>query len=313
MKYLVVDAFAEEIFGGNPAGVVLLPDGEDYPADDVMVKIAAEFRYSETAFIKQLSQNDFQVRYFTPVTEVDLCGHATIGSFCALAHLGIVADGSKVTAHTLAGDLAIEVKGRNVMMEMASPKLVSVISDTTALSELYKVMGLPAGAEVPVWNDPVTGEARTLYPAIVSTGLPDIMMPVASQAALDALAPDMPALAALSDWYGVTGVHAFTMEAAADAGDGEKETAHARNFGPACGIDEEAATGTASGAMTYYLYKNGLLGDEADCMYIQGEAMGRPSVIRAELRKDGAGDPDGEVCIRVGGSAAVLAEGELYL
>jgi predicted PhzF superfamily epimerase YddE/YHI9 len=48
-------------------------------------------------------------------------------------------------------------------------------------------------------------------------------------------------------------------------------------------------------------------------MYIQGEAMGRPSVIRAELRKAGAGDPDGEVCIRVGGSAAVLAEGELYL
>ena len=83
MKYLVVDAFAEEIFGGNPAGVVLLPEGEDYPADDVMVRIAAEFRYSETAFIKQLSQNDFQVRYFTPVTEVDLCGHATIGSFCA--------------------------------------------------------------------------------------------------------------------------------------------------------------------------------------------------------------------------------------
>jgi predicted PhzF superfamily epimerase YddE/YHI9 len=54
-------------------------------------------------------------------------------------------------------------------------------------------------------------------------------------------------------------------------------------------------------------------------MYIQGEAMGRPSVIRAELRKDdaagpdGAGNPDGDVCIRVGGSAAVLAEGELYL
>ena len=60
---------------------MLLPSGTDFPSDETMIKTAAELRYSETAFIKQLSDNEFNVRYFTPVAEVDLCGHATIAAF----------------------------------------------------------------------------------------------------------------------------------------------------------------------------------------------------------------------------------------
>ena len=84
MKFFIVDAFTEELFGGNPAGVVLLPEGADFPADEVCVKTAAELRYSETAFIKRLGPSEFQIRYFTPAAEVELCGHATIGSFAVL-------------------------------------------------------------------------------------------------------------------------------------------------------------------------------------------------------------------------------------
>ena len=78
----------------------------------------------------------------------------------------------------------------------------------------------------------------TLLPRLISTGLPDIMMPVPSRAELDALEPDMKALSDLSARYEVTGVHAFTLDAA------EGVTAHARNFAPLYDIDEEAATGT---------------------------------------------------------------------
>ena len=51
MKFLIVDAFSEKLFGGNPAGIVILPKGSDFPSDELMVKTAAELRYSETAFI----------------------------------------------------------------------------------------------------------------------------------------------------------------------------------------------------------------------------------------------------------------------
>ena len=84
MKFYIVDAFTEKKFGGNPAGVIILPEGADFPSDELCVKTAAELRYSETAFVKKLAEDEFQVRYFTPAAEVDLCGHATIASFKTL-------------------------------------------------------------------------------------------------------------------------------------------------------------------------------------------------------------------------------------
>ena len=63
MKYYIVDAFTDEPFGGNPAGVVLL-DG-DFPSDELMQQVAAELRYSETVFVQQQDYNEFTMRYFT--------------------------------------------------------------------------------------------------------------------------------------------------------------------------------------------------------------------------------------------------------
>ena len=98
-----------------------------------------------------------------------------------------------------------------------------------------------------------------------------------------------------------SGVHAFTV----NAGDG---AIHCRNFAPLYDIDEEAATGTSNGALTYYLYKNGLLKEGADNLFIQGESMDRPSKIRSKLTAEAAG-----VTIQVGGTAVILATGEINL
>ncbi len=291
MKFLIADAFTDTVFGGNPAGIVILPEGADFPSDEICVRTAAELRYSETAFIKVLGSREFQIRYFTPAAEVDLCGHATIGSFAALLHLGLVSDNCTCVNHTLAGDLSISIKDGFVMMDMAVPTLISNMDDPAAIKELYDVMGADF--------DP---SKLALRPRLISTGLPDIMMPVPDCAALDALEPDMKALSDLSDRYQVTGVHAFTLSCE------EGVTAHARNFAPLYDIDEEAATGTSSGAMTYYFYLNGRIGEKDSCKYIQGEKMQRPSVILTEI------DASGESClIKVGGSAVILAEGELHI
>lgn len=279
VKYFVVDAFANEPFGGNPAGVVLLGGG-GIPAEETMIKIAAELRYSETAFVQQNGPAEFTVRYFTPAAEVDLCGHATIASFSVLRDEKIVPPGTKCINHTLAGDLEVIV-GEEIMMQMAAPQVIGAVEDTARLN---RVMG--------------AAQNTPLQPQIVSTGLPDIIMPVGSIEELNALTPDMPALSALSAEMKVVGVHAFALSK-------DGYTAHVRNFAPLYDIPEESATGTANAALTYYLYVNGIIQPGAKCTFMQGEAMKRPSVVATEFKRDGT--------VYVGGNSYILAKGEMYL
>ena len=281
MKFYIVDAFTDEPFGGNTAGVVLL--NGDFPSDELMQQVAAELRYSETAFVQQQGYDEFTVRYFTPAGEVDLCGHATIATFSLLNQLGMVNDQVPVVNHTLAGDLKVKF-GCHVMMQMAAPRVLEVPMD---IDRLHRIM---AGERPQPWPEmPVE---------VVSTGLPDIMMPMASVDALNAMRPDMAALAAYSIELDVVGVHAFAL-----SDDGY--TAHVRNFGPRYDIPEESATGTANAALTHYLQRRGLVNRGDDCRFLQGETMGRPSVVATTV------DPDG--VIWVGGSSCIVAKGELLL
>ncbi len=282
MNYFIVDAFTSEPFGGNPAGVVLLGQGGAFPPDELMLKVAAELRYSETAFVQQNGPAEFTVRYFTPKGEVDLCGHATIASFGVLFSQGIVPEGTRCLNHTLAGDLDVIV-GEQVMMQMAPPRVVEVPID---IPRLLRIMSVP--------DKGVT----TLPPEVVSTGLPDIILPVDGVETLNALTPDMDALAALSSELQVVGVHAFAL-----ADDGYM--AHVRNFGPLYGIPEESATGTANAALTHYLARHGIIGGDAECRFLQGEAMDRPSVVMTRLTPDGT--------IHVGGTSCILATGTLHI
>lgn len=297
MKFYIVDAFTDVLFGGNPAGVVILGDA-DFPDEEVMRKTAAELRYSETAFIRQTGEKEFNIRYFTPAAEVDLCGHATIGAFFALADAGLVSFGHSYINNTLAGRLNIMLTEDSVLMDMAMPQAIGSITEKEAIRELYGVMGISEENQ----GEILTGEKAeaVLIPEMISTGLPDIMMPVRSEKDLAAISPDFPALSKLSERYEVVGVHAFTVNAADGA-------VHCRNFAPLYDIDEEAATGTSNGALTYYLYKNGLLKEGADNLFIQGEAMDRPSKIRSKLTAEGG------VKIQVGGTAVILATGEINL
>ena len=223
MKYFVVDAFTDQPFGGNPAGVVLL-DSDAFPKDELMLQIAAELRYSETAFVKRHSAQEFTIRYFTPKAEVDLCGHATIASFFLLHQKGWAS--GQCLCHTKAGDLRIEV-GEKVMMQMAKPRIVATIAET---EEIYQALG-------------VKNYRPTMPVQIVYAGLPDIMIPLPDVATVQALQPDMEAIAAITKRYEIVSFHVFAF-------DNDGYTAHVRDFAPLYDIPEESATGTANASLT---------------------------------------------------------------
>ncbi len=299
MLFKIVDAFAERLFGGNAAGVVIIMEGESFPTNDIMLKVAAELRYSETAFVKLLGDNRFKIRFFTPVAEVELCGHATIGAFHALLEEGMVERDSVYEVETLQGVLGVEVKENgSILMDMAKPQLYEYIKDKDAVDELYSIMGLQRADGHGVCN---VNPQLYLHPRIVSTGLRDIMLPVANEEGLYKVAPDFAALAELSKRYNVVGVHAFTC----NSKDGR---VHARNFAPLYGIDEEAATGTSNGALACYLFDYGIVAGDQTVNVIQGEKMGRPSLISAQILLRG-----GELSVKVGGRAVTLAGGNINL
>ena len=276
MEAYVMDAFSGRVFGGNQAGVAL-PEGP--LADAVMQQVAAEFKHSETAFVTVEPDGSVTLRYFTPAGEVELCGHATVASFALLRTLGRIGDGVH-TAHTKAADLSVEVQGDTVWMDMAPPRWLRELTEPE-LPALYEAYGL-------------TPEDRPegLLPAIVSTGLADIMMPVRDHATLLRAVQNEAAVTALSRQYDVTGVHMFCL--------GGGCTAACSNYAPLYAIPEECATGTSNGALTYYLYRHGLVRPQEENVFRQGEHMSRPSEIRSRLYADGDA-----VTVRVGGRAVM--------
>ena len=278
MQYYIVDAFTDQPFGGNPAGVVLL-DGEIFPDDSLMRQIAAELRSSETAFVRRDAEKEFTIRYFTPMAEVELCGHATIASF-ALMHrvLGIT---GQCLCHAKAGDIHVEA-GPRVLMQMTTSEVLKTIEDT---EEVYRALG-------------ICDYTPTLPVMIVSTGLPDFMIQVSDVETLNRLPLDMNAISAVTEKHNAVSFHVFAF-----GNDGY--TAHVRDFGPLYGVPEESATGTANASLTHYLQQNGCIPPTGDFSFLQGEAMGRPSVVATRVTPDGT--------IYVGGTAAVVAEGNLIV
>ena len=286
MKFYVVDAFTDQLFGGNQAGVVILREQQMFPDDKLMQDIASELKHSETAFVKRVDDGTYQLRYFTPEGEVPLCGHATVSAFTVLREHYNVPDG-KYIAKTQAGALDIVVKTDKIWISMPKGETVKTLSEEEA-AEVCHAYGL-------------TPSMRTdgLKTCVVKSGLADILVPVESKAALDQAMQNKEEVIRLSKLHGGVGVHLYCYKGNDDV------TAYCRNFAPLFGIDEEAATGTSNAALTHYLDSLGKIARGGVNTIVQGEAMGRPSTIYSKLDEDGN--------IWIGGGAIVSLQGELRI
>ena len=286
MRIFVCDAFSFEIFKGNQAGVVILEEKENYPTETLMKNIAAELKHSETAFVKKVDNKKFKIRYFTPIEEVELCGHATISVFSVLRELKLISN-DKYIAQTLAGNLEIIVDKDFIWMDMSSPKIEYIFN----LDEIKKIYS--------AFNLDIAQAQKNLIPKIVNTGLSDIIIPIKNKEVLDNFIMNKEKVIELSKKYKVVGAHLFTLDK------DKKVTAFCRNIAPLVGIDEECATGTSNGALTHYLKDYNIISTKDINMFIQGEAMGRTSTILSKYKED-------EKTIQIGGSAIISFECKFY-
>jgi PhzF family phenazine biosynthesis protein len=210
IPYYHVDSFTSELFAGNPAGVCIL---SAFLPDSTMQKIAAENRHSETAFVVPRADGDFDLRWFTPTIEDDLCGHATLASAYVLALRKHKV--WPVRFHTRAG-------------------MLTVAHNTAAHNEDGFVMDFPARppqpCETPVGLLPALG----LKAALVMKSR-DYLVVVDHAEQVRALTPDIGALAKLEM------VNSGTIVTAPGEGDVDYVC---RLFSPAEGINEDPATGS---------------------------------------------------------------------
>lgn len=299
LRLYQVDAFTDRPFTGNPAGVA--PEAEGLtPAQ--MQAIARELNNSETAFILPAEgpDHDVRVRFFTPTTEVPICGHATIAAHFVRALEG-AGDGA-TRQLTGAGVLAVETEGtatgRPVIWMTQRPAVFEPALAADRRTRLLAALGM-TDADLADF-----GEVQ-----VVSTGHSKVLVPLRSRATLETLRPDLGALAALSAEIGCNGYYPFTLDAPSPG-----TRASGRMFAPAIGIAEDPVTGNAAGPLGAFLLRHGLVhagpGGVARLVAGQGEAIGRPGRVVVEAKRE---TPRGPIGVRIAGQATAVFRAELRL
>ncbi len=205
-----VDAFTDKAFAGNPAGVCLPTEPL---SDQYMQALAKELGIAETAFVTPTAQaHTFDLRWFSPLVEIDLCGHATLAAAHAMRERGVVDGTLPLTFNTRSGPLAASFEGDLIELDFPADPMTPIPLPEDLKKE---------------WATPPIVVGRTSFYVMVTLG---------EAAAVRSYRPDLAAIAA-------AGHKAVLLTAAADPGSGADFVL--RVFGPNVGIDEDAATGSA--------------------------------------------------------------------
>jgi len=210
-----VDSFTSEPFKGNPAGVCLLKEAAD---EAWMQRVAAEMNLSETAFPVPRSNDAFDLRWFTPAVEVELCGHATLATAHVLWETGVLAADGEARFHTASGLLTAVREGDRITLDF------------------------PANPPEPVEPPPDLLNALGVAASYVGRTQFDYFVGVGEASAVRGAAPDFGKLKRL-------GVRGAMITARSD------DEAHdfvSRFFAPGAGIDEDPVTGSAHCALAPY-------------------------------------------------------------
>lgn len=257
MEFTQLDVFAESTYEGNALAV--FHDAAELGSGQ-MQRIAREMNLSETTFVTAARADSYEVRIFTPTTELPFAGHPTIGTAWTLLQKGMV-EGPEITQHSQVGETPVRVEGEVVWIERPGsaepdledrdPTLDRAIADALGLTE--RDVGLEARE---------FGRAGRLRPAFATVGVRQLMVPVKNEEVLGRCrVPSAPE---------IVGVGAYCFCA------GGAGRILARGFWPGLGIPEDPATGSAALGLGIYLADR--VGD-IDMEVVQGTHVRRPSRI----------------------------------
>jgi trans-2,3-dihydro-3-hydroxyanthranilate isomerase len=287
-----VDAFTTSPLDGNPCAVLF--DCSDLSAAS-MLAIAKEMNLSETAFVWKKPDGHFRARYFTPAEEIPLAGHPTIATVYALVdsgRLSLSGDYLKIPLELRDGPVDVEVFARNgivdkIVMAQRKPQFLS----THQAADILPAFGL---------SEP------DLLPGVpiqtVSTGTPQLMIPLRSHDSLRKAVVDIERYTALRERSDFFSPHLFCLQGI------ENGATFARHFGVPPDTMEDPFTGSATGGMAAYLWHHGLI-DSATFIAEQGHWMSRPGQAYVEVV-----GPRNEIeTVKVGGSAVTVLRGELTI
>jgi trans-2,3-dihydro-3-hydroxyanthranilate isomerase len=287
--FMQVDAFTTTPLGGNPCAIIFDADDLDAPT---MQAIARENNLSETAFVLQSQMADVRARYFTPETEIPLAGHPTIATIFALVtseRLALQGDSTVISLELRDGPIPVEVIAQNgvvqrVVMSQRRPKFLAQYDPATVL---------------PIWGLDVADLLPDVPLQTVSTGTPQLMIPVRNLDALRKIDLNLAAYRKFREQADFFSAHVFCLEGATTAG---------RTFARHIDAMEDPFTGSATGGMAAYLWHYGLI-DAPTFIAEQGHWMQRPGQAMVEV----VGPRDKIETVKVGGSAVTVLRGELIL
>ncbi len=287
MKKLIdvcqIDAFTDEPFRGNPAGVVY----SDELSTEEMQLIASEFNVSETAFISKSTEADFNLRWFTPKVEVKLCGHATVASIHYLMQQGILQENSSVTFKTLSGILKCSTKNGIHSLSIPIPELKIFEGNKQEIIKALNGEKAINAEKFPFILD----DGGYLYISVLS--LTDLMN----------IKPNLREMLDLS--IARKGYDAFTLFTTETI---EKDNhAHLRFFTPYYGIDEDPVTGSANGPLLLVLRKLGLIEQNTEgktYIFEQGDVLERKGRVKVSYSPS-------KNELNISGKAVTVFKGEL--
>jgi trans-2,3-dihydro-3-hydroxyanthranilate isomerase len=307
-RFLQLDVFTDNPFTGNP--LAIFPEAEGL-SDELMMKIAREMNLSETVFVLKPESEEVvrRLRIFTPAREIPFAGHPVVGTWNALAREGVVpvpadGDGWQRILHEVGiGVLPVEIEFKDgqpvqVVMIQGAFEIVDELDDAHEQAEVARALGLPR-----------EDLDETLPIQVITTGLPCLAVPIRSLADLRDCRVNAALLAEIYSRRRATGCLAFTRETI-EVG---ASRAHARFFAPADNIPEDPATGSACGALGGYLVHHGALTLESEngrykFVIEQGDFIHRPSRINLDVKGEAGRIEE----VKVGGSAVVVAQGEVF-
>ncbi len=282
-----VDAFSDCAFGGN--GCAVVHEGAHLP-ETVCTAYVRETSLVECTFTGPSDIADIRVRYFLASREIPFAGHPTIATVAAMRDRGLIS-GNKLVLETGAGLVSVTLEGDMIEMTQVAPEFGSTADPAL----------VAAAVSLPV--DAIVG-----LPQKVSTGLPFCITVLKDHAALKAARLDIDALATLGQSLGAEGIDMMepflvTLQGATAQGD-----TYSRLLMAPPSPAEDPFTGSATGAMAAYLWRNGLM-DKDTFIAEQGHGLGRPGQARVTR----VGPAEAMTGIRVAGKGFILMRGTVDL